>query len=67
MPAKHSRDIGLTETLASRDDAQFARGENASAGDLVRTAVRVLRPRDAGRRAPRPTPSARAPSGMGRV
>ncbi|MCJ2010839.1 type II toxin-antitoxin system ParD family antitoxin [Methylobacterium sp. J-092] len=48
MPAKHSRHIALAETLAARADSQVAEGACASTRDLVRTAIRILRSRDAG-------------------
>lgn len=43
MPAKHSRHIALTEPLAAWVDEQVMRGEYASASDLIRAAVRLLR------------------------
>lgn len=46
MPAKHSRHIALTETLAAWVDSRVADGEYASTSDLVRTAIRVLRSKD---------------------
>jgi len=46
MPAKHSRHIALTETLAAWIDSQVARGEYASTSDLIRTAIRMLRTKD---------------------
>ena len=46
MPAKHSRHIALTETLAAWIDSQVAKGEYASTSDLIRTAIRMLRTRD---------------------
>jgi antitoxin ParD1/3/4 len=46
MPAKHSRHIALTETLAAWIDSQVAKGEYASTSDLIRTAIRVLRSKD---------------------
>jgi antitoxin ParD1/3/4 len=48
MPAKHSRHIALTESLAAWIDGQVAKGEYTSASDLIRTAIRVLRSRDEG-------------------
>jgi Arc/MetJ-type ribon-helix-helix transcriptional regulator len=48
MPANHARPIALTETPVVSIDAQVAKGEYASAGDPIRTAIRVLRRQDAG-------------------
>lgn len=57
MPAKHSRHIALTETLSTWIDSQVANGEYASASDLIRTAVRVLRTGDEGKVIAHPAPS----------
>lgn len=46
MPAKHSRHIALTASLAEWIDQQVVQGEYSSTSDLIRTAVRVLRERD---------------------
>ncbi|WP_232632028.1 ribbon-helix-helix domain-containing protein [Methylobacterium sp. Leaf118] len=43
MPAKHSRHVALTEPLAAWVDEQVSLGEYASASDLMRAAVRLLR------------------------
>lgn len=43
MPAKHSRHIALTGPLSAWVEEQVARGEYASASDLIRAAVRLLR------------------------
>jgi antitoxin ParD1/3/4 len=72
MPAKHSRHIAWTETLASWVDAQVAEGqvakrEYASASDLIRTAIRALRSRDEYRGAPGPASPARPPRVTGRA
>lgn len=67
MPAKHSRHIALTETLASWVDAQVAKGEYASASDLIRTAIRALRSRDEERGAPGSASPARLPRATGRA
>lgn len=57
MPAKHSRHIALTETLAAWIDSQVAKGDYASASDLIRTAVRVLRTGHEGKVIPNTAPS----------
>lgn len=67
MPAKHSRHIALTESLAAWIDAQVAKGEYASTSDLIRTAIRALRSRDEGRVAARPASAAWPPHGKGVV
>lgn len=67
MPAKHSRHIALTETLACWVDAQVAKGEYASASELIRTAIRALRLRDEERGAPGPASPARPPRATGRA
>ncbi|WP_267427222.1 type II toxin-antitoxin system ParD family antitoxin [Methylobacterium sp. GC_Met_2] len=43
MPAKHSRHIALTGPHAEWIDGQVANGEYASASDVIRTAIRLLR------------------------
>ncbi|MCG5248216.1 ribbon-helix-helix domain-containing protein [Methylorubrum extorquens] len=67
MPAKHSRHIALTETLAAWIDAQVAKGEYASTSDLIRTAIRVLRVQDEGKAAARPAAPMALPHGKGRA
>lgn len=57
MPAKHSRHIALTESLAAWIDSQVAKGEYASTSDLIRTAIRVLRTKDEGGVILQPAPS----------
>ena len=49
MPAKHSRHIALTKTLAAWIDSQVAKGEYASSSDLIRAAIRALRIQDEGK------------------
>jgi antitoxin ParD1/3/4 len=66
MPARYSRHIALTETLAAWIDAQVAKGEYASTSDLIRTAIRVLRIQDEGRVAVQPASAIPAPHGKGR-
>jgi len=51
MPAKHSRHIALTATLATWIDSQVARGAYASTSDLIRTAIRMLQLQDEGKSA----------------
>ncbi|AWN40748.1 type II toxin-antitoxin system ParD family antitoxin [Methylobacterium durans] len=46
MAAKHSRHIALTGPLAEYVEAQVARGEYASASEMVRAALRLLMERD---------------------
>ncbi|MFE1603287.1 ribbon-helix-helix domain-containing protein [Methylobacterium sp. ID0610] len=42
MAAKHSRHIALTAPLADFVDEQVAKGEYASASEMVRAALRLL-------------------------
>lgn len=65
MPAKHSRHIALTETLAAWFDSQVARGEYTSASNLIRTAIRVLRSTEEGKATVRPASSMLPPHGQG--
>jgi antitoxin ParD1/3/4 len=67
MPAKHSRHIALTETLAAWIDAQVAKGEYASTSDLIRTAIRMLRVQDEGKAATRLAAPMALPHGKGRA
>ncbi|AWV16774.1 hypothetical protein A3862_15750 [Methylobacterium sp. XJLW] len=67
MPAKPTRHLTLTETLAAWIDAQVAKGKYPSTFDLVRTAVRILRSRDEDESALRLASSARSSHGMGRA
>jgi len=67
MPARHSRHIALTETLAAWIDAQVARGEYASTSDLIRTAIRVLRVQDGGKVAAQPASPVAMPRGKGQA
>ncbi|WP_020493658.1 type II toxin-antitoxin system ParD family antitoxin [Methylobacterium sp. WSM2598] len=46
MAAKHSRHIALTAPLAEFVDHQVAKGEYASASEMVRTALRLLMERE---------------------
>jgi antitoxin ParD1/3/4 len=46
MAAKHSRHIALTGPLAEFVDEQVAKGQYASASEMVRTALRLLMERD---------------------
>ena len=66
MPAKHSRHIALTETLAAWIDSQVAKGEYASSSDLIRTAIRALRIQDEGKVAVQAASAMPAPLGKGR-
>jgi antitoxin ParD1/3/4 len=50
MPAKHSRHIALTGPLAEWAERQVAEGEYTSVSDLIRTAIRILKEQDEGRR-----------------
>lgn len=45
MPAGHSRHVAFPETPATRTAARIANGRYALTGDLIRTAIRVLRSR----------------------
>ena len=67
MPAKHSRHIALTETLAAWIDSQVAKGEYASSSDLIRTAIRALRIQNEGKVAARPAAPMALPRGKGRA
>ena len=51
MPAKNSHHIALTEPLASYVQEQVARGEYASASEMVRASLRLLKERDEKRKA----------------
>ena len=50
MPAKHSRHVALTGPLVEWAERQVAEGEYNSVSDLIRTAIRVLKDQDEGRR-----------------
>jgi antitoxin ParD1/3/4 len=46
MPAKYSRHVALTGSMADWVAAQVAQGKYTSASDLVRTAIRHLQERE---------------------
>ncbi|MGI4800606.1 MAG: type II toxin-antitoxin system ParD family antitoxin [Janthinobacterium lividum] len=47
MTAKYPRHIALTGSMASYIDGKIAKGEYASASEVIRTALRLLIERDA--------------------
>jgi antitoxin ParD1/3/4 len=46
MAAKHSRHIALTEPLESYVEERVARGDYASASEMVRAGLKLLKERD---------------------
>ncbi|WP_457105914.1 ribbon-helix-helix domain-containing protein [Methylobacterium sp. P5_C11] len=66
MPAKHSRHIALTETLAAWIGCHVAKGNYASSNDLIRTVIRALRIQDEGKVAVQAASAMPVPIGKGR-
>lgn len=65
MPAKHSRHVALTGSLAEWAEGQVAKGEYTSVSDLIRTAIRLLKARDEADTGGRVPSSIRPPQSQG--
>lgn len=63
MPVERFRHVALTESLAASINGQVVKGKYTSASDLIRTAVRVLRSQERGKKPGRHSMTARLSQG----